>query len=460
MSSYANNNWDHVLNSTNSSHLTNNLSGPDFDFGTLHWDDGRDGGIAPAPAAAPTTLSTPVFSNLAFDTPHRDQVPFNAPVTPAMGDDFTFPLSPFEPFHLTTSHLQAANEHFDRANEHADVVLAIGHNRANERASTRPLAGTGRAANLPRGPMPSHHTRVPLTDEVRKSIGRSSAAGKKGKKRVEEEADEVVEVEDSDSDENENGGRTEYDGPRLLKAAGAAVDQQPYLAPYRGKGAAWQRVVVQMKKQKVFRGCNISAASVKQKVDSLVKFKKNGCKDEKLKSLLGTGDADAVTMGALLEQLEAQYDAAKNKSDSAKAQIKKKNDEDKAGGEAIRQASMKTLGKRGREVTPSSDGDISDSGASTNPAHGASRPVAASSSIEVLNSDDENTSKVQKNKRRRRNDRSSETTELFAIMKAENERRAKHDEQVAQQLGKFVDNCSAQKDEYISLLRELITKGD
>ncbi|KAJ7826107.1 hypothetical protein B0H14DRAFT_3467895 [Mycena olivaceomarginata] len=73
-------------------------------------------------------------------------------------------------------------------------------------------------------------------------------------------------------------------------------------------------------------------------------FKKDPSKNPKLANLIGEGTSAGIAIAALLERLrlEVQYDSAKDKSDEAKEQIKKNN----AGGEAICQASMKTLRTR------------------------------------------------------------------------------------------------------------------
>ncbi|KAF7336367.1 hypothetical protein MVEN_02185200 [Mycena venus] len=362
--------------------------------------------------------STTDFSTLNFNTPHRDQLPFGAPLPNEVEDYPDFPASPFDTsFNFTTSHLRAANKQFDNANEHADIILAVNRDRADAHARPRPLADTT-AVNLPHGPLPSLHTRVPVTDDVRKAIGRSGA--KRGG-----DGDELEIVE---SDDENGGGRCTFTGPRLIKAAGAAIDIQPFLAPHGSKTAAWKLVVEMLLTQKEFR--NTTCFRCERPAQGGI-IGRNPGKNKKLANLIGKGTAAGVTIAALLEQLEQQYNTAKGKSDAAKEEVKKKIDEDREGGDAIRGNSMITMGKRKRTA---SDDEITDNELADDPAV-ASRSATTSSSIETIDPDADdvsNASKAKGNKRRRCNARttSSDTTELLALMKAENERRAKHDEHI------------------------------
>jgi hypothetical protein len=208
------------------------------------------------------SFPTANFSTLTFDTPRRDQAAFGAPFTNDFDD---LPTSPFEPFHFTTSHLKAANRHFDNANEQADLVLAANHRHADTRTEARLLGNMAGMANLPHGLLPSLHKRVPATDKVRKAIGNSSA-----KKRGGAEGEENTETQDKNGASCANFNM----GPALIKLVGAAVDVEPFLALHRGKGAAWQSVVDKLMEEKEFRNTTISAVTAQHKVESLVAFKK------------------------------------------------------------------------------------------------------------------------------------------------------------------------------------------
>jgi hypothetical protein len=114
---------------------------------------------------------------------------------------------------------------------------------------------------------------------------------------------------------------------------------------------------------------------------------------------------------------------------------------------------MTTLWKRRRSPSPVSDddGSLTDSGVAPTP----SRGTAASSSIEIIDSDDADKAP---HKRRRRNTSSDAAEGLLALMEKESERRRKHDEKIESSFDAFVENNRKQKDDYISLLKDLIAK--
>jgi hypothetical protein len=130
-----------------------------------------------------------------------------------------------------------------------------------------------------------------------------------------------------------------------------------------------------------------------------------------------------------------------------------KSDEDHMGGEAIRSALMKTL-RTCTHTHSDDDGDITDTESADTPWR---RPIASSSSIETVDSDDSDAANKRKTKSRRRKP-GADTEALLALMKAENECRAKHDARIADVFDTFVGNNSRQKDEYIGLLRDLLAK--
>ncbi|KAJ7812192.1 hypothetical protein B0H14DRAFT_3753377 [Mycena olivaceomarginata] len=418
-------------------------------FNTTGWSNAEINVASHPRSTAPTlTFPTDDFSTFNFDTPRPGKAPSGAPLTPVTPVSDEFPASPFEPFHFTTAHLQSANKQFDDANTRADAIFAM-YNRA------RPLFDA--PVNLPRGPLPSNQVRTPVrvNDNIRKAIGQSGAAGKKRSR-------DKVEKENGDGDGDGNGDegsaavvggkKAKFTAEHLILLCRIVIDLQPWLAPYKLKGATWQ-LVVKMMIERGFPHPSITPATMQNKAEALVAFKKDPSKNVKLANLIGEGTSAGITIGALLERLETQYDQAKDKSDEAKEQIKKKNDENRQGGDAIRDASMKTLRSRRRANAVSDDeGEITD----TEPTATPSRATAASSSIEVLNSDDDAAAKTNKSKRRRRNE-SYDKDGLLSLMKAENERRAKHDEHIAQTFNKFVDKSVQQKDEYITLLKSLIT---
>ncbi|KAJ7910208.1 hypothetical protein B0H13DRAFT_2329631 [Mycena leptocephala] len=202
----------------------------------------------------------------------------------------------------------------------------------------------------------------------------------------------------------------------------------------------------------------------------------------------------SITIGALLERLETQYDESKDKSDDAKVKLKSKQDADCEGGEAIRRASMQTLHhKRVRSLSTSDDEDkhtdmeqttvaataspsTADADDATAPSEPTAEPsesaaepantsVSASSSLETLDSDAEDNKKSnqKKSKRRRTMDRRTSTAgtdTLVQLLKAENARRAAHDAEVAASFNMFVKDAREQKNEVTSLLKDLVNLAE
>ncbi|KAJ7032634.1 hypothetical protein C8F04DRAFT_1261713 [Mycena alexandri] len=387
------------------------------------------------PPLAPDSQSQPftfidfsVF--LVFNTPTASQIPFCSPI-PALrpfsdritDDSDYFPANPFEPRPITAAQFNAANTNFEQANERADVVLSANKERADKRDKAQ-------------------------------TLGVVTIRGG-GQRRMEEK--ENIETEDIEPEEVDTGGkRVKYTGPRLIVLARAVVNKQPFLAAHKTKGATWNRVVKRMRESWEFSGAKLSMAAVQQKAEKLVKFKKNPTAkaNKKLANIIGTGTSSGLIIGALLEQ---QHDNAKDKSDEAKEKIKQKNNEDRDGGEAIREASMNTMRKRRREPTPNSDdeGSTTDTAVATT-LTSTSRATAPSSSIETIDSDAED--KPRKCKRRCQNPLSDAEGRLVKIIERQDERRQRHEEKVEAMFDRFVDNNERQKNEYMSLLKDFIAK--
>ncbi|KAJ7740415.1 hypothetical protein B0H14DRAFT_2638084 [Mycena olivaceomarginata] len=233
--------------------------------------------------------------------------------------------------------------------------------------------------------------------------------------------------------------------------AHAVIDANPWLAPHGQKGQIWQQIVDTLSAQN-FRHKTISAASMQHKAEALVSYKKDpDGKHKNLSNVIGEGTSASIIIGALLECLEMQFDAAKDKSDDTKAKLKKKNDEDREGGESIRQASMRTHCKHAR--SPASDNNSNTTNRETSTL--STRTTAADSSLETINSDDDNTTNDKKASKRRRGMHcsASDADGLLALIKAEN---ARHDTRVAQSLETFVSDSREQKKEFTSLLKELV----
>ncbi|KAJ7442125.1 hypothetical protein FB451DRAFT_114546 [Mycena latifolia] len=407
----------------------------------------------PKPARRDTVESTPLpplrFTNLnsfpPFPPLDADEQNMHLPYVPdalrasrvaATTDRYLADLgtpTPFGPYGespLRTPYLADASERFDDANNNADVIL-------NGKRRFGCFVGNDEEV-----------------ERARKGIGRSSAAGQPEKKRGRSKKEKENGEQDTASK-----GKPTFTGEDLITIGRVVIDLNPWLAPHGQKAHVWQEAV-NVLTQRGFRHATISAASVQHKAEALVAYKKDPTgKHKNLNNIIGEGTSASITIGALLERLETQFDAAKDKSDDAKAKLRKKNDEDREGGESIRQASMKTLRKRARSPD-SDDAAATDREEAPTPTPTA-RAAAASSSLETIDSDDDNTSNAKKGcKRRRRTERrsgsASEAEGFLTLMKAENTRRARHDERVASALDTFVSDSREQKKEFTSLLKELV----
>ncbi|KAK6981687.1 hypothetical protein R3P38DRAFT_3233776 [Favolaschia claudopus] len=299
----------------------------------------------------------------------------------------------------------------------------------SSRVHLRPVAQS--ALNMPRGPMPSAQARarIPVTDEVRRAIGRSGAGGKK-RGREEREKENQVRDGDGGSDAEEcgkgkkGGKRVRFDASDLIHITRVVVDLQPYLARHNEKGKTWALVVSTLLEQD-FPHKDISAGSIHDKADALVAFKKEPAKNPQIANVIGEGYVGKHCHCCI-----------------ARASRDAKNDEDRKGGESIRNNSMKTLRSRPRTSTADPDDDSTDDETSTVPA----RSLSGSSTIEILDSDDESNARPSKR-------RCSEAEKTRRLMRTENERREKHDTRVLKMFDTYLETSTKQKAETNEILR-------
>ncbi|KAJ7600444.1 hypothetical protein C8J56DRAFT_1038078 [Mycena floridula] len=136
------------------------------------------------------------------------------------------------------------------------------------------------------------------------------------------------------------GGKGIFHGPVLIELCRIAIGHNIYMTPHGQKSAAWEAVKNDL---------------LKSQVDGLVAYKKDpDSQDTHAKSVASTlkDGGYEITIQSIVKGLETQYDEAKYKSDGAKEIAKKKQEEDEAGGELIRNASMRKFIKRTRSDEP------------------------------------------------------------------------------------------------------------
>ncbi|GAW03885.1 hypothetical protein LENED_005639 [Lentinula edodes] len=139
----------------------------------------------------------------------------------------------------------------------------------------------------------------------------------------------------------------------LIELAKICVEYKPFLQPYGKKGKVWDHIFYALS-ERGFHLSKVPALSLHHKAESLVGYWKNpGDSNSNIKAI-------AV---ALMDSVEAQWDEAKNKSDKAKADIQKKQDEDNKGREAIHMASMQAFHSHKHNAKPLDNEDTDNNSA-------------------------------------------------------------------------------------------------
>ncbi|KAJ7599820.1 hypothetical protein C8J56DRAFT_1037429 [Mycena floridula] len=144
------------------------------------------------------------------------------------------------------------------------------------------------------------------------------------------------------------GGRL-WKGGDLVELARIAVDRRPFLAPHGRKGPTCTEVRNDLVEKQGVRLESITGPVIQHKMEGLVHYKKDpDSVDKEVKAIASIlkGNSYDITIQAILERLETQYDEAKDKSEAAKEKLRKKAEDDQIGGEEIRDASMRGLVKK------------------------------------------------------------------------------------------------------------------
>ncbi|KAJ3884583.1 hypothetical protein GG344DRAFT_71226 [Lentinula edodes] len=145
----------------------------------------------------------------------------------------------------------------------------------------------------------------------------------------------------------------------LIELAKICAEYKPFLQPYGKKGKVWDKIFYALS-ERGFCLSKVPALSLRHKAKSLVGYWKNPSDNNlSIKAIAKILDnsMDKITIAALMDSVEVQWDEAKNKLDKAKADIQKKQDEDNEGGEAIHMASMQAFRSHKRDAKPLDDED-------------------------------------------------------------------------------------------------------
>ncbi|KAJ7351360.1 hypothetical protein DFH08DRAFT_806083 [Mycena albidolilacea] len=238
------------------------------------------------------------------------------------------------------------------------------------------------------------------------------------------------------ADESAKLGKSKFNGNDLIGLACTAIDCNPWLVAY--------------KKKEGFCHPNMNATTLQHKCKAIISFKKDPKgKNKNLAKVIGVGKSAALTIAALLERMETQYDEVKDKSDDTKAVIKKKNNTDREGGEAIRQASLHGMRCKYSPTPESDDSDatepevdekassIGDAAPDADAGTPATTPkmTSASSSVEII----DGTKDKKPTKCRHLHDRRSALgTDALIDLFWKNQCHAEHNNRVAMSLNTFV----------------------
>ncbi|KAJ7600238.1 hypothetical protein C8J56DRAFT_1073011 [Mycena floridula] len=254
-----------------------------------------------------------------------------------------------------------------------------------------PLAHRGALASITAGPVANNLVLQPLT-APRKSIDIEKARHLVGQSSASPTA-------------------TVTQKPRAI------VDRRPFLAPHGRKGPTWTGVRNDLVKKQGARLECITGAVIQHKMEGLVHYKKDpDSVDKEVKTIAKVLKSNSydITIQAILERLETQYDEAKDKSEAAKEKLRKKAEDDQIGGEEIRNASKRGLVKKHQQALTST----SQGGTTTEESDSESKPSSSKHPAKCrrLNS--------------RREDSSSSSMDLLDILKKDAETRGAHAERV------------------------------
>ncbi|KAJ7764154.1 hypothetical protein DFH07DRAFT_956169 [Mycena maculata] len=249
--------------------------------------------------------------------------------------------------------------------------------------------------------------------------------------------------------------RTIFGGTDLLQLGRAIVLKKPYFAPHGKIAEAWKQV----NKYLVDNGFRhkVQYTVLQSKAKALIAFKKDpdGEDAAPVASQL-QGDA-GILIAAVLEQMEQQYDDAKDKSDEAKSKLLKKTEDDRVAGEAIRAASMRG---RKRAASRSSSPDSADPDTDPEPTTRAPKKspaaaLSADSSVEIIE-DGDSKRQTKRRKMDRRTDSVSATADIIKILEKDMVQRNEHQQETAATMKRFVDEAKEDRGQIINLLNKLI----
>ncbi|KAJ3755708.1 hypothetical protein EV360DRAFT_85665 [Lentinula raphanica] len=234
--------------------------------------------------------------------------------------------------------------------------------------------------------------------------------------------------------------RQQWTGSDLIALARAVLEKEPYVQPHGKKGKVWSEIKDILVAEKSVTS-DTNATAVQHKAESLVSYWKNPKSSDKgIKTIAKVFDKRPgykITIAALMDGVESQWDRGKSESEVVKEKNQKKKDEDTEGGEAIRRASLQTMGLRNTQVDQTED--KTDTESDNNSESLSHKRKFDSVSVASLNEDDNDDDKEHEttmtaHKRRRRSARrSTSNSDLLDFLRADSADRKAHQERLEQQ---------------------------
>ncbi|KAJ3821931.1 hypothetical protein F5880DRAFT_1661414 [Lentinula raphanica] len=162
--------------------------------------------------------------------------------------------------------------------------------------------------------------------------------------------------------------RQQWTGSDLIALARAVLEKEPYVQPHGKKvyldsqvrydssgtredpwkkGKVWSEIKDILVAEKSVTS-DTNATAVQHKAESLVSYWKNPKSSDKgiktIAKIFNKRPGYKITIAALMDGVESQWDRGKSESEVVKEKNQKKKDKDTEGGEAIRRASLQTMG--------------------------------------------------------------------------------------------------------------------
>ncbi|KZP21023.1 hypothetical protein FIBSPDRAFT_891416 [Athelia psychrophila] len=149
--------------------------------------------------------------------------------------------------------------------------------------------------------------------------------------------------------------RAHYSAMELEELVRITIEENPFGAKHGEKGATWKRVAQRLKALGYFR--TSSAETIKHKLMSLIAYQEDPESHAGSKVACEMAGTCGIKIAALLDCISEMQNTAATQTEEQKECTQVKAEQDHIGGEAIHNASMRTL-RRKRDDLTDSDSDV------------------------------------------------------------------------------------------------------